>query len=272
MEKMQWFKFSISEWKMGKIQKCTPEAKSSFMELCCLYWINETKLSIEDAIIECDEVNYKNLLSKKVIKEVGGFIKIYFLDEQFENALEKSVKARESVEKRWAKRNTIVLGTNNDSNTTVLRPNYDSNTEEKRKEKKRKEDNPSSTKNEFSQDVFKAFDYLVQFFDGTKPETESAKNKWLDCIDKLNRIDGLTFKEICEIVRYIKNDDFWKTNFLSILKLRKKNQEGIEYWNVFKLKMKGQVSNKSDVLGTTADGEVVTDQYVYSVYKQMGKL
>ena len=79
MEKMQWFKFSISEWKMGKIQKCTPEAKSSFMELCCLYWINETKLSIEDAIIECDEDNYKNLLSKKVIKEVGGFIKIYFL-------------------------------------------------------------------------------------------------------------------------------------------------------------------------------------------------
>ena len=139
MEKMQWFKFSISEWKMGKIQKCTPEAKSSFMELCCLYWINETKLSIEDAIIECDEDNYKNLLSKKVIKEIGGFIKIYFLDEQFENALEKSVKARESVEKRWAKRNTIVLGTNNDSNTTVLQPNYDSNTEEKRREEKRKE-------------------------------------------------------------------------------------------------------------------------------------
>jgi len=145
-------------------------------------------------------------------------------------------------------------------------------TKEYKEYKEYKEGNSSSTKNEFSQDVFKAFDYLVQFFDDTKPKSESEKNKWLDCIDKLNRIDGLTFKEICEIVRYIKNDDFWKPNFLSILKLRKKNKEGIEYWNVFKLKMKGQVSNQSNVLGTTTDGEVVTDQYVYNVYKQMGKL
>jgi len=144
--------------------------------------------------------------------------------------------------------------------------------EEYKESKEEKEGNSSSTKNEFSQDVFKAFDYLVQFFDSTKPKNESEKNKWLDCIDKLNRIDGLTFKEICEIVRYIKNDDFWKTNFLSILKLRKKNQEGVEYWNVFKLKMKGQVSNQSNILGTTADGEVVTDMYVYTAYKQMGKL
>lgn len=136
---MQWFKFSISEWKMGKIQKCTTEAKSAFIELCCLYWINETKLSIEDAIIECDEENYKNLLSKKVIKEVDGYVKIYFLDEQFENALEKSVKARESVEKRWAKRNANVIQSNNESNTNVLETNYERNTEEKRRDKDKEE-------------------------------------------------------------------------------------------------------------------------------------
>lgn len=139
MEKLQWFKFSISEWKMGKIQRCTLEAKSSFIELCCLYWINETKLSIEDAIIECDEQNYKNLLSKKVIKEVDGFIKIYFLDEQFENALNKSEKAKDAVAKRWAKRNSNVNQLNNESNTNVLQLNNESNTEENRIEEKREE-------------------------------------------------------------------------------------------------------------------------------------
>jgi len=179
MEKMQWFKFSISEWKMGKIQKCTPEAKSSFMELCCLYWINETKLSIEDAIIECDEDNYKNLLSKKVIKEVGGFIKIYFLDEQFENALEKSVKARESVQNRWAKRNTIVLGTNYDSNTNVLQPNYDSNTEEKRKEEKRKE-------------VIYSFDDFWKLYGKS-----SDKKK---CLDKFQKLSDEQLKKIKEVL------------------------------------------------------------------------
>lgn len=141
MEKMQWFKFSISEWKMGKIQRCKPEAKSAFMELCCLYWINETKLSIEDAIIECDEDNYQNLLSKKVIKEVDGYVKIYFLDEQFENVLDKSEKARESVKKRWLKRNATVLESNYESDTNVLPSNYESNTEEKRKEKEEEKNN-----------------------------------------------------------------------------------------------------------------------------------
>ena len=33
-----------------------------------------------------------------------------------------------------------------------------------------------------------------------------------------------------------------------------------------------QSNNQSNVLGITKDGEVVTDMYVYSVYKQMGKL
>lgn len=141
MEKMQWFKFSISEWKMGKIQRCKPEAKSAFMELCCLYWINETKLSIEDAIIECDEDNYQNLLSKKVIKEVDGYVKIYFLDEQFENVLDKSEKARESVKKRWLKRNATVLESNYESDTNVLQSNYESNTEEKRTEKEEEKNN-----------------------------------------------------------------------------------------------------------------------------------
>lgn len=141
MEKMQWFKFSISEWKMGKIQRCKPEAKSAFMELCCLYWINETKLSIEDAIIECDEDNYQNLLSKKVIKEVDGYVKIYFLDEQFENVLDKSEKARESVKKRWLKRNATVLESNYESDTNVLPLNYERNTEEKRTEKEKEKNN-----------------------------------------------------------------------------------------------------------------------------------
>lgn len=36
--------------------------------------------------------------------------------------------------------------------------------------------------------------------------------------------------------------------------------------------MAQQNNNQVKVLGTTADGEVVTDQYVYNVYKQMGKL
>jgi len=178
MEKLQWFKFSISEWKMGKIQRCTQEAKSSFMELCCLYWINETKLSIEDAIIECDEENYKNLLSKKVIKEVDGFIKIYFLDEQFENALNKSEKAKDAVAKRWAKRNTEVNQSNNDSNT-----------EENRIEEKR-EDNKNITFNFRSALISFGFksELVDEWLKVRKAKhgvnTETAFNKFISEVEK----------------------------------------------------------------------------------------
>ena len=98
----------------------------------------------------------------------------------------------------------------------------------------------SSTKNEFSQDVIKTFDYVIKFFEGTKPSDEKQKVKWLDCIDKLNRIDGLSFRDICRIVKFAKEDAFWDKNFLSILKLRTKNKEGIFYWNVFKEKSEPQ--------------------------------
>ena len=255
MEKMQWFKFSISEWKMGKIQKCTPEAKSAFMELCCLYWINETKLSIEDAIIECDEDNYKNLLSKKVIKEVGGFIKIYFLDEQFENALEKSVKARESVEKRWSKRNTIVLGTNNDSNTVVLQTNYDSNTEEKRREENRKDNIDTPPSFDFKKSL------LSLGFDS------KLVSEWI----KVRKAKKLTNTETA-LDKFIKQVELTGLDKNLVLeKCVEKSWGGFESSWITNVTVQ-QNNNQVKVLGTTADGEVVTNQYVYNVYKQMGKL
>jgi len=203
MEKMQWFKFSISEWKMGKIQRCTPEAKSSFMELCCLYWINETKLSIEDAIIECDEHNYKNLLSKKVIKEIDGFIKIYFLDEQFEYVLDKSEKARESVKKRWSKRNTIVLESNNDSNTNVLETYNERNTEEKRREEKR-EDKENNTIESID------FDYLLKYINESFGRSFKVVNTKVKSKYKSLFKQGYNKTQIKEAIDNVKNNQYHK--------------------------------------------------------------
>jgi len=193
MEKLQWFKFSISEWKMGKIQRCNAETKSMFLELCCLYWINETKVSIEDAIIECDKEHYDILISKRIIKEVDGFIKIYFLDEQFESAMEKSVKARESVEKRWAKRKEKELPTNNERNTNVIQPNNERNTEENRREENRKEDYLSTEVEDKKKQTFeeqvKAF--LVWF-----NEMMLKRKGKLGRFNKLSKPDRNNFKEV----------------------------------------------------------------------------
>ena len=109
--------------------------------------------------------------------------------------------------------------------------------EERKEEKEEKEGTSSSTKNKFSQDVIETFNSVVGYFESI-PQTETTKNKWLDCIDKLNRIDGLSFDDIIQIVKFGKEDDFWSSNFLSLLKLRNKNKEDVYYWDVFKAKIK----------------------------------
>lgn len=240
MEKMQWFKFSISEWKMGKIQRCKPEAKSAFMELCCLYWINETKLSIEDAIIECDEDNYQNLLSKKVIKEVDGYVKIYFLDEQFENVLDKSEKARESVKKRWLKRNATVLESNYESDTNVLQSNYESNTEEKRTEKEEKKNNIKDRKTSFAISL--------------EPYLELYNREMLNNFYLYWTEHGEKDKKM----RFEKEKSF-------DIKLR------LSTWSKRSESFK-QKEFKKEVLFVTPEGIEVTDKLALHVYQQTGKV
>lgn len=79
---------------------------------------------------------------------------------------------------------------------------------------------------------------VKQFTDDLKPKTQRQKEKWMDCIEKLNRIDGLHVNDISTIVKNAREDDFWSRNFLSICKLRNKNKDGVAYWKVFKERFK----------------------------------
>ena len=45
--------------------------------------------------------------------------------------------------------------------------------------------------------------------------------KWVDSIEKLERIDKRTAEEIEAVIRFSQEDDFWKANILSTKKLRK---------------------------------------------------
>lgn len=56
---------------------------------------------------------------------------------------------------------------------------------------------------------------------------------WSDTIDKLIRIDGKDPTEIKEVITWAREDDWWKLKFLSIVKLRKNNPDGIKYYDYF---------------------------------------
>ena len=105
MDKLQWFKFSPSDWMMGKIQRCPEVTQARFMRLCCLYWNNECTLSYDNAEIDLDEEHLDTLIKKKVISSVDGFIHIDFLDVQFaeieDTSKDKSKSGVIGNLKRW---------------------------------------------------------------------------------------------------------------------------------------------------------------------------
>lgn len=105
MDKLQWFKFTPTDWIMGKIQRCPEITQARFMRLICLYWNKECVLSKEDAEIEIDKEHLDILIAKKIIKVEDDFICIDFLNEQFKEIEcakeDKSTSAKIGNLKRW---------------------------------------------------------------------------------------------------------------------------------------------------------------------------
>ena len=87
--------------------------------------------------------------------------------------------------------------------------------------------------------VVSSFDYFVELFpEKNRPKTETNINRWLDILDKIHRIDKYDLREVYLRCKELRNDPFWETNFLSLVKLRNYNREGIRYIDVFMYKPK----------------------------------
>jgi hypothetical protein len=125
---------------------------------------------------------------------------------------------------------------------------------------------PRNEKTAFSDGTIKAFDHFVALFpDKYKPKSEAQKNKWLDCLDKVQRIDGYDLREVYLMVKKMRQDDFWQSNFLSILKLRNTDKNGVKYIDRFMDRQEDYLkSAKNKIQGiirfykyTTPSGQIV---------------
>jgi uncharacterized protein (UPF0335 family) len=84
---------------------------------------------------------------------------------------------------------------------------------------------------------------------------KNAKYKeWVESIKKLIEIDGRSQEEIREVFRFLKYDEFWKQNIRSTAKLRKKNKNGVTYFE--ELLIKSRNNGKRNTKGGATDYEV----------------
>lgn len=108
------------------------------------------------------------------------------------------------------------------------------------KEKLKDNSNNTITNNKeliYNELIEKSFSHIINLFPlAVQPRTAVDIKNWKICLDKLERIDNYDMRAIYYIVKKVRSDDFWKENFFSILKLRKKNKDGVKYIDMFRAK------------------------------------
>lgn len=230
MEKMQWFKFSPADWLMGKIQRVPDDVKVRFIGLVCLYWNKGCELSIEDAAIELDQINLDLLLSKKIIKQLDGYVKISFLDEQMTNVQSLSEARKEAANKRWANK-TSASGMQ--LHDVALQKDADKIREDKiRKElySKRLSEIDISDVELSLVDYFKIAKRFQEIFiknlkDKNTPTTNQDKATFKNYVTPVRLMlenKECSIDDLRDVAIYLNSPEgeFWKKNILSTSKLR----------------------------------------------------
>jgi hypothetical protein len=161
MDKLQWFKFSYADWRMGKIQKCPEITQARFLNLCCLYWSKESNLSIEDAEIEIDKEHLDILISKKIVEVDAEHVFIKFLDEQLGEIAETSKGKSKAAKARWDKyKKDKASEEKNDANAMHMHKDAMQNNAEKRRGEEKREDKIK----EVNAKAFKSESDFLEFF------------------------------------------------------------------------------------------------------------
>ena len=159
-----------------------------------------------------------------IVKSVINDFDLFIIKDDFFGSLsvqrrldernEKSKKASNSANYRWNK-------SKDDAN--AMRTQCDSNAIKERKGKEIKE----SKQITYNKVVDEILISLKDLFDEKYLENNTTKVMF----DKL--LKTYSKDEILKATFWARNDDFWKPNFCSPMKLEKKNKEGVTYIDVF---------------------------------------
>lgn len=119
-ESYPWFKFNVTKWMLGRIQRLSFAHHGAFLRLLCLYWDKEGEISLEDAELECTTELFADLLKYKIVKKSKEFVQIDFMDELLAEKGDASNQKRDAALERWRlerekKRNADELHNNADA-------------------------------------------------------------------------------------------------------------------------------------------------------------
>lgn len=103
----------------------------------------------------------------------------------------------------------------------------------------------------------------------SSPEIEKADfEKWMSPVKLLIEKDKRNIEEFREVFNFLKNDDFWKAQVRSTTKLRKKDKNGITYFEVLLIKARNEKSNRNKSTQRNSQSGV-SDEYRRSILERL---
>ena len=111
-KELPFFKFTPTEWLVGKISFQPLEVQGAFMQCCCMFWKNSGVIKVDDMDYRIGKNNLSQLIEFDFIKVEDGFLRIEFLEEQlvsFEGVRRsRSLSGIKSAEKKAEAKSTLV--------------------------------------------------------------------------------------------------------------------------------------------------------------------
>jgi hypothetical protein len=175
----------------------------------------------------------EGFLVRKEMRNGGKFAGYnYYLNDK----PNKATKNHRNRKNRDGKTATVKPGPVNPQQSNTINTNVITN--------KRNTNVRSATKSKtplYNEITLKAFPHFVELFPiQYKPTSDSQKMRWLECLDKIQRIDKYDLRDVYNVAKDLRNDEFWQTNFLSILKFRNLDKNGIKYIDRFMINQKAK--------------------------------
>lgn len=73
----------------------------------------------------------------------------------------------------------------------------------------------------YGDDVISACNLFADLIASNGIKRPNVTDKWMQDMERINRIDGYSWEQIQRTIRWVQNDSFWRSNVLSPSKLRK---------------------------------------------------
>ena len=207
---LPYFQFEPAEWLTGDISMCSMEAQGLFVNIKCIYWQKDCKLTlsqVEKRFKDYPEL-IKELIDEDVLKVKDGNVVIEFLDEQRTALLRRKQrlsKAGSKGAKQRIKNQQDNKGGSNDDDATP-----------KQLEEKRIEDN-TNTPEKSGADVgdknSKNIDWtkLLNLFNETFGKKSRVVNETVKRSFRA-RLKDYSRDDIVTVMNRIKNDKFHQDN------------------------------------------------------------